>query len=302
MTESIKNLNLMDSLNIKDKISLQRTGKHYCPRTEVKLYTDEDGEMKLKWTKHNMMTLAGGGFLARTLFDFSGGSSEITPNYNNALRLEKSQDTESGQTSPIKVFGFCVGTDGCGLINSQVRAPKYASWITPDWTSDFGKVWGGIVPFQYRRSDDDLTQEERQLYFGRQVLSDYYAYYFKGFDSEPVMTQKFVNGASISSDVYSESLASGLDVETCVTMQMSITKLDCRNFFYGGFATGAGGDALTLNDARINSISLLMGWPWVDEDSYTYYQQVRPLTLLYFSNESLIDLRKSITIQYSLYF
>ena len=305
MSDITKNLFFKDNIDIKDKMTIKSNtpftqGRHYRPRTVVKLFYEEDGELKLQWTKHNMMTLAGGGFLARTLFNFDGAYTELTPTYNNALVLEDREDTESGQTSPIKVFGFCCGTDGCGLINSQVRAPKYASWINPDWNSEFGKVWGGIVPFQYRRSDDDLTAEQRDIYFGRKVLSDHFAYYFKTFDSDPILSQRYTNGDPIDSNVYTEDR--GMDVETCVSMQMSVTKDDFRDFFYYGAGTNAAGEPLTINDARINSISLLMGWERVNSEGYKAYYSVRPLTLLYFSNESLIDLRKTIVIQYQLYF
>ena len=73
---------------------------------------------------------------------------------------------------------------------------------------------------------------------------------------------------------------------------MKITKDDFRDYFIA--TTG-------INDARINSISLLTAW-YKDIDTYRYYQDIRPLTRLNIPNESLIDLRKGIDIDYSLFF
>ena len=44
-----------------------------------------------------------------------------------------------------------------------------------------------------------------------------------------------------------------------------------------------------------------MAWKYEFEGN-TYYQDIRPVTRLNFPNESLIDLRKSISIAYSIYF
>lgn len=273
-----------------NKKSLQKYERGYQPHTKVQLFTDEDGEMKLKWEKSNMMVLAGGGFLARTLFGLTD-VPEITPSYNMALNLDESDTSESGRMSDIKVLGFCVGTDGCGRENSQIFAPKYASWISPTWTEEFG----GIVPIEYRPNEDDLAKEQRAIYNGRKQLSNYIAYYFKKFSSDPIFSQQYLDGTPISSDVYENISRKDTEVETVVTMTLDILKSDVRGAFYYGL------NGQTINDCRINTISLVMGWTKINSEGYEIWQSVRPLTRLNFSNESLIDLRKSIQIRYSIY-
>jgi hypothetical protein len=141
-------------------------------------------------------------------------------------------------------------------------------------------------------TSSDLTNEQRNnIYFGRKTLSSsYYAYYFKAFDSKPVFTQQFTDGTAIDSTIYSTT--SNLAVESIVNMQMSVTPDDCRDYFI---------ETTGVNDARINTISLCTGWAKTI-DTYTYYQDIRPVTKLNFPNECLIDLKKGIDIDYSIYF
>ena len=269
-------------------------GIHYKPHTKVELFTNEDGEMKLKWAGSNMMTIAGGDFIARTLFDFES-APQVIPNYNNELVLDETQPSEDAQTAPTKVHLWAVGTDYCGVINSAVRKVQYHSRINPDWETTYGQKWGGIVPFQFRELTDDLTPEERDIYFGRKTFSNYYAYYFKKFDSSPLLSEAWTaTGAPIGSDVY--ELITDDEPQCSVSMQMSITKDDCRSWFYNQGATG-----LTLNDARVNCISLLTGWEWINSSGYKVYQNIKPITLISFPNVSLIDLRLVVTIRYSIY-
>ena len=302
------NLNFTDRLNLKDRIEFQTTTgnpnnpispkikpTHYRPHTKVEIFTDEDGEMKLKWTGRNMMTLAGGDLLARTLFNFDA-APQVIPNYNNELNLDETISSDSAQTTPTKVCLWAVGTDYCGVINSAVRQVQYHSHINPDWSSNYGQQWGGIVPFQFRSTDDDLLPEERSIYFGRKTLSSYYAYYFKKFDSDPQLTEAWTTtGAPIGSDVY--EVITDDTPYTCVSMQMTLTKDDCRSWFYNQGAPG-----LTLNDARINCISLLTGWEYINSDGFSIYQNLKPLTLISFPNLSLIDLRLTVSIKYTVYF
>ena len=83
------------------------------------------------------------------------------------------------------------------------------------------------------------------------------------------------------------------DDESIVTMQLSISKSDCRDYFIN--TTG-------LNDARVNQISLCTAWLKTDGKGNKVYQDIRPVTLLNFPNEPLIDTEKAITISYSVYF
>lgn len=281
-------------LSLKDTMGI--TGERTNFKTVIKAWYTDTGEVL--FTTHNIMTLAGGGFIARLLFDID--EPEKTPTYNSMLDFSFANSEESNtENKPEKVCLFCVGTDGCGRENSQVYAAKYASWINPAYTD----TYGGIVPFRYTTPDTDLTPVQRDYtktgtYFGRKEKSDRIAYYFKKFDSKPVFTQQFTDGTPIDANVYTTQESTDMEVESIVSMQMSITKDDCRDFFFHG--TG-------LNDARINSISLCTGYVKTDgklSDTVdnAEYMNIRPVTRLNIPNESLIDLRKSITINYSIYF
>ena len=73
---------------------------------------------------------------------------------------------------------------------------------------------------------------------------------------------------------------------------LRITKDDFRDYFR---ATSS------INDARINSISILTAW-YISGAGYKWYQDIIPLTQLNIPNEALIDLTKGIDITYHIYF
>lgn len=288
-----KQLKLKDKLGIlKDPFKIT----HSTIRTKVQMYshdadkpfTTDTGE--LLWTRHNRMILAGGGFLARALFNIT--DPEKTPTYNTMLGLHESNMAED--FTKEKVVVFCVGTGGCGREASQVYESKYASWINPNYTDDYG----GIVPFRYATADElpKISTGDPNIngsYFGKKygvgANGDRTAFYFKRFDSEPIFTQQFQDGTPIDANVYTAQETSDSEVETTITLQLSITKDDCRDFFLYGSG---------LNDARINEISLCSAYYDTSANDYTF---IRPITRITFPNESLIDLRKSLTVIYTLY-
>ena len=147
-----------------------------------------------------------------------------------------------------------------------------------------------VYPFQYRSKLKDLNASQRSIYFGRKQVGDFWAYYFKKFDSNPQLIRQFVNGTAIDNTIYDYTGATA--VETYVNMTMSVTKDDCRDYFI---------ETTGINDARINTISLCTTWAKTI-GGYTYYQDIRPVTKLNFPNEALINLRKGIDINYQVFF
>lgn len=270
-----KLITLNDAIGLNDRENHNTQSKI---KTKITAWYTDTGEVI--WTSHNILTIAGAGFLARSLFDID--TAEITKSYNNALGLDNTVNT-TDKSASHKAYLFCVGTDGCGRECSQIYAEQYRSWIDEE----------SIVPFQYRAPDDDLTATERTVYFGRKTLENSkIAYYFKAFDSKPVFTQQLTDGTPLDASLY--TLNTNYDAESVVTVQLSISKTDCRDFFIN--TTG-------INDARINCISLCTAWATTDPSTnYKYYQDIRPCTRLNFANESLIDLTKGITFSYSVYF
>ena len=209
-----KNLYLIDNIQdqIHDKSNIKRDGL----KGVVTFRNHETGE--IIWKGHNKVILPGAEFIALSLFDLP--DNIITSSYNTALNLEHT--VYSIPTSTNKVFLFCVGTDGCGTENSQVFDIDYRRWIDEK----------SIVPYQYRLLEKDLTVSDRSLYFGRKEINNkYYAYYFKTFNSPPVLSRQWSNGNPIDATVYTMAKANATTIETFVTLEFSITKDDCRDFF-----------------------------------------------------------------------
>ena len=272
-----KNLFLQDNIgkDIVDVSNLNPKDGLTKLRTKI-IIKDHDTGMTL-FTGRNKLILPGAEFLALSLFDLP--ATPITPTYNTKLNLENSVYVTTPQNTN-KVYLFCVGTDGCGTENSQVFEEDYRKWIQP----------ASMVPFQYRSKLKDLNASQRSIYFGRKKVGDFWAYYFKKFDSNPQLIRQFVNGTAIDNTIYDYTGATA--VETYVNMTMSVTKDDCRDYFI---------ETTGINDARINTISLCTAWAKTI-GSYTYYQDIRPVTKLNFPNESLINLRKGIDINYQVFF
>lgn len=263
--DHIKKMIFADKVKIKESIL----------KTKIKFYVE--GTDELIWEGSNKVILPGAGFIARGLFDLS--NKEITPSYNTALGLDNTLYVDPLSTE--RTYLFCVGTDGCGTENSQVYTENYAKWIMPT----------SLVPFQYRALAKDLSNTERtSLYFGRKTLSNYYAYYFKAFESNPVFVQQYTDGTPIDGTVYTTT--NSTPVETYVETRLKITKDDCRDYFIA--TTG-------INDAKVNTISLCTAW-YKNIGGFNYYQNIRPVTKLNFPNEPLIDLLKGIDIVYQVYF
>lgn len=205
-----------------------------------------------------------------------------TPSYNIALGLDEIVSITDKEEKDSHVFLWAVGVDGCGPEDSQVYDVNYSKWIAPQ----------DLVPFRYELSNHDLSAEKRELYFGRkeQPENDRIAYYFKAFDTEPVFKQQYIDGTPIDENVYISD--NTMDIESYVEIKMSILRSDCRDFFIA--TTG-------INDARVNTISLLTAYP-KSLNGFTYYQNIRPLTKLNFPNETLIDLTKGIDFVYQIFY
>lgn len=200
---------------------------------------------------------------------------------------------------------FCVGIDGCGIENSRVFRVDNTKWIAPWGYANYDpgtgitdtSVTNCLIPFKVRSSSYDLTNDERNIYFGRATKNDQIYYFFKTFDSTPELIRQYAdNSTSLDKvdDVWADKRRS--DGEVVVKLQMSIDSSDCREYFQN--LTG-------INTARINTISLCTAVPYRDGTASTdkiYYQDIRPFTKFNFPNESLINAAKGISITYYLYY
>lgn len=204
-----------------------------------------------------------------------------------------------------RVCLFCVGIDGCGIENSRVFRVDNTKWIAPWGYANYdpgtgvtdNTVTNCLIPFKVRSSSYDLTNDERNIYFGRATKGDQINYFFKTFDSTPELIRRYAdNSTSLDkvADVWADRRRS--DGEIIVKLQMSIDSSDCREYFEN--LTG-------INTARINTISLCTAVPYKDGATSTskiYYQDIRPFTKFNFPNESLINASKGISITYYLYY
>ena len=269
-----KNITLFDSAKTNDGVNLKKTWL----KGEVIFKNIDTGEPIL--TLHNKVVIAGSQFVAQKVFDLP----ELVhlPTYNESLELENSAEPGATPINTPKACLFCCGTQGCGSESSQVYPVQYTNRIKPS---------GDLVPFRYQLIQNDLSDALRAKYFGRKTINgERIAYYFKAFESDPVMYMRYTDGTIIDATLYDSQNTS--DAETFVEFMLRITKDDFRDYFR---ATSS------INDARINSISILTAW-YNEISGYKWYQSIIPLTQLNIPNEALIDLTKGIDITYHIYF
>lgn len=278
MSNKLKVLHEHGKLMPDDKVIIKK-GQH---RGRIMAYVHGTNIPLWEEAKENKVIVSGSAFTA--LKHFKELTLPVrTPSYNTALGLDEIRSTTSQQERNDNfVCLWAVGTDGCGPENSQVYDVDYSKWIAPQ----------DLVPFRYQLTNNDLAADKREVYFGRKEIpsSDRIAYYFKGFDTIPVFKQQYIDGTPIDENIYISD--NTMDVESYVEIKMSVLRSDCRDFFIA--TTG-------INDARINSISLLTAIP-VTINGFTYYQSIRPLTKLHFPNEALIDLTKGIDFIYQIFY
>ena len=271
-----KILNITDQAKLIDKLQESILNTNGRMRGEVILTNPATGKTIFKTNK---IILPGSILTATSLFDVE--SPVITPSYNTSLGLDNSVSTSIPE-APSKVYLFAVGTDGCGSESSQVYDVDYTKWISPE----------SLVPFRYQPVTNDLSEDMRNIYFGRKSLPEagFIAYYFKKFDQDPVFTIQYVDGTPVDNNIYTSS--NDTEVESFVELVFSITKEDCRDYFI---------ETTGITTANISSISLLSAWA-KDIDGYTYYQDIRPITKFNMPKEPLQDLSKGLNVVYHIYF
>ena len=263
---------LFDKHHNNDTVNVQRT--------DITIKNSDTGEVIYE-KLHNKVIVSGSAFTAAKHFNIT--PSVFTPSYNTILGLDQSVNepfTGPGIRREEQVYLFAVGTDGCGEQASQVYDVNYSKWIAPE----------SLVPFRYQLDSNDLGLYLRDKYFGRRIMGNRIAYYFKAFESAPEFKQQYIDGTPIDENVFTSARVD--EIESYVELNLKITKEDCRDFFRA--TTG-------INDAKVNTISLLTAWKKTI-DGVVYFQDIRPLTKLNFPNEALIDDSKGLDIIYHIYY
>lgn len=247
----------------------------------VQVYNKKTKE--LVYEDKNKVMISSSECMAMRLFNFSDNQKYLTPTYNEYMQLDHvKSNTENDLTPNYKICLFCMGTSGCAK-GSQIKYEvSNKKWISP----------ADLVPFRYVEYNNDLNSIYRNIYFGRKNITDkqMIAYYFKKFDSNPVITRQYENGTNWTTEIYEDD--STLRASVKVGLTFTIDEEDGRDYF--DKTTG-------INDAHFNTIELLAGWTEVI-DGYTYYQDVRPFTRLNMPHRYLSSNGDSYEFKYYLYF
>lgn len=247
----------------------------------VQVFNKKTGE--LVYEDKNKIMIPSSECMAMRMFNFSSNQNYVSPTYNQVMDLDHNHaGTGNDLTFQYKVCLFCMGTSGCAK-GSQIKYEvSNKKWINPE----------DLVPFKYVEYNNDLNNIDRNIYFGRKLLpeKEAVAYYFKKFDSNPVINRQYENGTNWTTSIYDDD--STLRANVRVGLTFTIDEQDGRDYF--DKTTG-------INDALFNTIELLAAWTEVI-DGYTYYQDVRPFTRLNMPHKYLSSNGDSYEFKYYLYF
>ena len=311
-----------DRYRANDKFTFTPSGIAVPARINSKIEFFNDSGERIWEPLHNKTVIAGSALTAMKLFDLDRNVLDNTPTYESMLGgLDSGANGTTYPTTVIKdgngnvvgsiqdetqrkIIGFCVGQGGAGLDISDVFDVKYCDCITAD----------NIIPFRYPLVNADDVDES--VYKGKKTLptlsngQNRVAYYFKTFSNTPNLVQNYVSSIGSFSDAVSPSTvytnaASADKAQSYVELHLKITKDDCREFFI----THKG-----IENAKINQLSLVSAWTKtvsvtkldkagnMKTNTYEYFQDIRPFSLVNIATEIMSDLSKSISVLYTLYF
>lgn len=277
-----KLLSLKDIENMHDEIltdSIKSKLKCGPKKTRITIKDADTGEVLQ--VRENKVVISGSAYSASSMFGVDL-PFEI-PNYNTALGLDNS--VPSGTTIPFPpiICLFGVADEGCGELDSDVFTVNYVDRIAPEH----------LIPFRYVDIDDDITDTERNIYFGRKTLTEdeKIAYYFKTFDNTPHIYLRYADGTEINpATMY--TVESAQEAECFVQLDLLINRVDCREYF---------DQVIGWDHAKVSTVSLVFGW-YTEDEGYRWYQQITPFTKLNFTAEKLVDRTKALAFEYALFF
>ena len=114
-------------------------------------------------------------------------------------------------------------------------------------------------------------------------------YYFKKFDSDPMLHLRYADGT----EILPTAISSDQETECFVELRLRITRLDLRDYFER---------ILGWDKARISQMSLNFAWYDENTDGYKYFQDINPYSLLNYDYKELQDLTVAIDILYEIYY
>lgn len=241
------------------------------------------------FTKKNIILLGGRRFVLEKLFNIdTNPNKKITLNqiFNVNENEEPSTDPGPRQNKMVCLFG--VGRGGSNLTFGSVINPNAREHNLYD-----------MLPMRYVNKNNDISDIEKKEYFLRVEQGDYYAYYLKAFETQPILvmrvgTQEFI--PNVADNIPLDSLGNIIereDVEVYVELHLEISAKDVREYFQ---ATEG------LSMARINELSLFLGYqPPHNPNIYTDYRGIEAFTKLTFNNDPLDDVTRELEIIYRIY-
>ena len=281
-----KTINLKDSCNIKDHNGPTINQRLHAGPKGTKIIIKDHNTGKVLGEICNKILVPGSQVTACNQF----GLQPVVnfPTYNTELGLDESYEewSETPVNPPITCL-WCVGRDGAGSSPNEVITVVNTDRIEP--------VYDDIIPFRYIASGgSDLSDDDREIYFGRKEDAGNIAYYFKAFDTSPQLHIEYLDGTVVTHDMY--SIPTNQPVEVYIEMRLSITRYDLREYF---------NEVLGWDDANISTVSLVTAWYdeiEVDGKTFKYYQDIIPFSKFNFRSEDLTDETRAIDFNYQIYY
>lgn len=228
----------------------------------------------------NKVVISGSGHVAAKAFGIDLPFK--FPNYNEAMNLENTVPEGTAQENEPVICLFCAADEGCGELDSDIFAANFVDRINPNH----------MFAFRYVDADNDLSNSEREVYFGRKPLdNNKIAYYFKAFDNAPQIYLRYTDGTELS-PVTMYNTQTSQDAECYVQLDLLINRVDFRDYF---------DQVIGWDKARVSTISLVYAW-YTEEEGYKWYQEIIPFTKLNFAAEKLVDKTKALAFEYALFF
>lgn len=271
-----------DYLRVVDRIEAFAIDAKLSAGPKSTLITISDGDTgEILGEYHNKVVITGSMFSAIKAF---GVPSPVTlPNYNTELGLDNTLDYSTIKPKNDSIVClFCVGDSGCGATQKDVFTANFTDRIEPI---------NDIVPFRYVSKANDLNSDLRKYYFGRKTDGDKIAYYFKSFDTVPQLHLRYTDGTQINSEMYFADTTQ--PAECFLETRLKITRDDFRDYFE---------QVLGWDKARISTLSLCYAWYDDSIDNYKWYQEIYPYSKLNFPVEWLMDLTKSLSFNYKIFY
>lgn len=284
MCERVEEIIITDPADIRDALNHVIRDRGGQKGTRVRMVNTNTGEVE--WDGHNKVIISGAVFNAILPFGIPRNSEMNT--YNDWLNLDNSVDHEAEVENAPIVCLFCVDDSGCGEKPSDVYTVNFTDRIEPDT----------IFPFRYVDAGDDLSEDLRQIYFGKKTFSDgsgKIAYYFKAFDTSPQLHIRYTDGTQIDPDNLFDGSTSQA-AEVFIEMRLRVNRYDFRDYF---------DQVLGWDHARMSSLSLCYAWyKDIEEDGeiHRYFQAITPYTKINFPYNWLVDLDKAVDFIYDIYY